>query len=139
MRPARSRSSRPGRSRWAALAGGLALAVAVPACGDDGGDSGPPLDAAAQRGRDVAQDKGCTSCHTDDGDRGTGPTWQGIWGSTVELEGDRTAVVDREYLERSVRDPRADVVDGFQPLMPTYDLTPAELDALAAYLEALAP
>jgi cytochrome c oxidase subunit II len=118
-----------------------ASVLAAGACGDDdsgGGDAGPPLDAAAEQGRQVAQDKGCTSCHTDDGDRGTGPTWLGIWGSTVELDGDRTAVVDREYLERSVQDPRADVVDGFQPLMPSYDLTGAELDALAAYLEALA-
>lgn len=116
------------------------LAVAA-ACGgdDDGGDdAGPPLDAAAEEGRQVAQDKGCVSCHTADGDDGTGPTWAGLWGSTVELEGGDTAVVDRAYLERSVQDPRADVVEGFDPVMPSYDLTDAEIDALVAYLEALA-
>jgi cytochrome c553 len=121
-----------GQLRWAAAAVLVAVVGIAAGCGgDDDGGSGPPLDAAAERGRQVARDEGCTSCHTDDGDSGT-------WGETVSLEDGRTAVVDRDYLERSTRDPDADIVDGFSPLMPSHDLSDAEIDALAAYLEALA-
>ncbi|HEY8528040.1 MAG TPA: cytochrome c [Acidimicrobiales bacterium] len=142
MRP---RPPRPHARPRALTAPALALAAVVlavgAACGgddDDGGDDLPPLDAAAEEGRQLAQDKGCVSCHSADGDDGTGPTWAGLWGSTVELEGGETVVVDRDYVARSVREPREEVVEGFNPVMPSYDLTDAEIDALVAYLEALA-
>jgi cytochrome c oxidase subunit 2 len=123
------------------LVAGLGAALVV-GCGDGGGRDGggdalSSLDPDARRGRQIASDRGCTSCHTADGSESTGPTWERIWGTTVELDGGGTATVDRAYVVRSIRDPDAQVVDGYAPIMPSLDLTDAEIDALVAYLEAL--
>jgi cytochrome c oxidase subunit 2 len=124
----------------------LTTAAAVPLCGlittlalaCGGGDSDGELPPAAEEGRAVAEANGCTACHTDDGTEATGPTWDGLFGSTVRLSDGRTVEVDRDYVTRSIRDPGADVVDGFSPVMPTIDLTDEEIDAVIAYLEFLA-
>lgn len=113
----------------------VAVAVLAAGCGDDGSSE----EAAAGRGRELADERGCTSCHTADGEPSTGPTWQGIWGSTVTLEDGTTVTVDRAYVARSVRDPQAQIVEGFAVRMPTFDLTDDEIDDLVAYLQSLAP
>ncbi len=120
----------------------LTLGVAVmlvvgSACGDD--DAEPQLGAAAERGRQLSRDNGCSGCHSASGAESTGPTWKGLWGTTVELEDGRSVTVDRDYVARSVREPSADVVAGYSDLMPTFDLDDDEVDDLVAYLEALAP
>jgi cytochrome c oxidase subunit 2 len=141
-------SSRRGRSGAAAprgdhRAGSLALALVLSgalaltgACA--GGDSGPVLGAEAAHGRQVAKDRGCTSCHTADGSRSEGPTWKGLAGSTVKLADGSTVVADDAYLARSIQDPRAQVVQGFRTPMPAQSgLTDADVAALTAYLKAL--
>jgi cytochrome c oxidase subunit 2 len=47
-------------------------------------------------------------------------------------------MVDEEYLRRSILEPQADIVAGFQPVMPTYSgtLTPEDIDALVAFIKA---
>ncbi len=122
----------------------VALIVAAVIAAGCGGDDASPTnlgsgggDDAAARGQDVAQQRGCSGCHSDDGDPGTGPTWQGIWGTAVQLDDGRTAAVDRDYVVRSIRDPDADVVDGFNPVMPTLDLSEGEIDDVVAYIESL--
>jgi cytochrome c oxidase subunit 2 len=80
----------------------------------------PPPGDLAERGRDVAARRGCLNCHTLDGQRHIGPTWAGLYGSSVRLRDGRTVLADEAYLTRSMMDPQADVVDGFQPVMPTF-------------------
>ena len=124
----------------AALVVGFA-GLAAACGGDDDGDglSGAAggLAGDAATGAEVARDEGCTGCHSADGSDRTGPSWQGIWGTEVALEDGDTAVVDREYVERSIREPRAQVVDGYSPVMPERDLDDDEVDALVAYIESL--
>jgi cytochrome c oxidase subunit 2 len=49
---------------------------------------------------------------------------------------ERTLTIDEAYLRHSILDPAADVVKGFQPVMPVYkDLSPAEIDALLDFLK----
>jgi cytochrome c1 len=118
-----------------------AIALALAACGDDGGGGlaadGSELTGAAARGEQLASDKGCTSCHTATGAPKSGPTWKDVWGSEVELTDGRTVTADRAYVERSIRDPGADVVDGYTPVMPEVPLDDDEVDDLVAYIEAL--
>jgi cytochrome c oxidase subunit 2 len=117
------------------------LVLAGAACGDDSGGGlaadQPELSGAAARGEQLAEDTGCTTCHSTDGAKKTGPTWQGVWGSEIELTDGRTVAVDRAYVERSIREPNADVVEGFTPIMPELELEDDEIDDLVAYLEAL--
>ena len=118
----------------------LALAPAVAACGgDDGGalagSSAGGTDAVA--GERVFEERGCTSCHSVTGDSSTGPHLDGIVGTEVEVQGGETVAVDDAYLERSIREPRSQVVDGFDPIMPSIDLSDDEVAALVAYIASL--
>ncbi|HTB75539.1 MAG TPA: cytochrome c oxidase subunit II [Polyangiaceae bacterium] len=74
----------------------------------------------AASGLTVAARRGCLSCHTIDGQRHIGPTWAGLYGSSVKLEDGRTVVADDAYLTRSMMEPAGDVVAGFKPVMPVY-------------------
>ncbi|MQA01105.1 MAG: c-type cytochrome [Dehalococcoidia bacterium] len=144
----------------AALAVGLTAVLAavvvltVNAGGDDGGpefvmptaapstpvatvDPDAPPEAL---GEQLANQNGCFACHTTDGSASAGPTWAGLFGSTRPLEGGGSVTADAEYIERSIRDPQADVAQGFQPIMPTSfgeSLSDDEINALVAFIETL--
>jgi len=95
--------------------------------------------AARIDGKKLAQEKGCLGCHSLDGSAGVGPTFKGIMGrQVIVVTGgqERTIIVDEEYLRRAIVDPNADLVKGFQPIMPAFkELLPEELEALEEYLE----
>jgi cytochrome c oxidase subunit 2 len=90
-------------------------------------------------GSRLAQEKGCLGCHSLDGSLRVGPSFKGIMGrrQTVLSNGsERTITVDAAYLRASIHDPAADVVKGYQAIMPVYkDLSTAELDALVNFLK----
>jgi cytochrome c oxidase subunit II len=88
----------------------------------------------------VLDAKGCLGCHSADGAPGAGPTFRGLFRSTVTvLTGGarRTVTADESYLRRSILEPKADLVAGFEDLMPTIPMTAQELDGAVAALEAL--
>jgi cytochrome c oxidase subunit 2 len=123
--------------RTAAVAILVASALAGAACGGD--QSSPSLEGPAATGRRVWESQ-CSNCHSVDGDENVGPTWRGIWGTTVALEDGGSAVVDRAYVEESVRDPSAKVVEGFSTPMPAFgedELPPEELAGVVAYIRSL--
>jgi cytochrome c oxidase subunit 2 len=93
---------------------------------------------AAQRGRMLAQTRGCQACHSADGSRGVGPTWQGLYGSTRSLADGRSVIADDAYLTQSIREPAAAIVQGYPPVMPPANLDEAEIAALIAYIRSLA-
>ena len=91
-------------------------------------------------GEALLEGKGCLGCHSTDGTRKIGPTLKGLYRSkvTVLTNGkERTIVADDAYLRRSILDPGADVVKGYQPVMPTIPMTKEELNAIIEYLENL--
>jgi cytochrome c oxidase subunit II len=96
----------------------------------------------AAEGRQIAKARGCASCHTTDGSNGTGPTWKGLYGSTVLLDDDRTVTANEAYLRESMLQPTAKTVKGFQKgLMETTirpnSLSEKEVKALIAYIKTL--
>ena len=102
----------------------------------------PPAggDLAAQ-GMTIAQNQGCLGCHSTDGSRLVGPTWQGVYGSQEPLTDGTTVTVDDEYIRESIVDPNAKVVQGFQPnIMPQnfgQTLSDSDIEALIAYIKSL--
>jgi cytochrome c oxidase subunit 2 len=68
----------------------------------------------------VHENRGCATCHSLDGTRGQGPSWKGIFGQTHAFADGASAVVDENYLRESILDPNAKVVQGYEPVMPTY-------------------
>jgi cytochrome c oxidase subunit 2 len=119
----------------ALVLGGLLVACGASSdgSGDDGQANGPQ--AAGQR---LAAQKGCAGCHTPNGRPSIGPTWKGIFGSTVTLKDGSTAVVDQAYVERSIREPSAQIVDGFSVPMPRIALSDDEVVTLVEYIRSLA-
>ena len=73
----------------------------------------------AKMGESLFQRLGCASCHRPDG-AVPAPSLVGLFGSKVALEGGRTVVADEGYIRESIIDPRAKIVAGYQPVMPTY-------------------
>jgi cytochrome c oxidase subunit 2 len=97
-------------------------------------------DDPVMRGEQVAQQYGCTACHSSDGSELAGPTWLGVYGSTESLTDGSTVLVDREYVIESIREPGKKIVQGYQNIMPANigaDLTDEQLDDLVAYIESL--
>lgn len=125
-----------------AFAAAAVLGSLVAACGgtDDASEATTApaeLGAAASEGRTVAQENGCTACHSVSGGDSIGPSWDGLYGSTVELQGGETVVADEQYLTRAIQEPGAQVREGFRAIMPERPLEPEELEAVLAYLREL--
>ena len=92
------------------------------------------------RGELVAQQYGCTACHSSDGSELAGPTWLGVYGSTEMLTDGTTVLVDADYIIQSIREPGVQIVEGYQNIMPANigeDLTDEQIDDLIAYVESL--
>lgn len=92
-----------------------------------------------QQGREAAARHGCFACHTVDGQPHIGPSWAGLFGSARSFVGSDPVVVDEAYLTRSMMDPMAEIVSGFQPVMPSYQgaLTATEVGALVELIRSL--
>lgn len=102
--------------------------------GDDG-----EVDLVA-RGQTVAQSTGCLGCHSTDGSRMVGPTWQDVYGHEVELQSGETVTADEAYIRESIRNPSVKIVQGYPNSMPSYgesQLSEDDLEALIAYMKSL--
>ncbi|HEX9401898.1 MAG TPA: cytochrome c oxidase subunit II [Anaeromyxobacter sp.] len=115
---------------------GLALAVDAAPVPGEGVRPGSSL---IEEGRRIAAEQGCLKCHSVDGTRHIGPTWADLYGKTERLQGGRTVVADEGYLTKSIMDPSADVVAGYQNVMPTFQgkLSPPEIAAILEYMKSL--
>jgi len=94
----------------------------------------------AENGKVLAAQFGCVGCHTSDGSKSVGPTWQGLFGSRVELSDGTTVAADEAYLVESIVNPGAKIVAGFpEGLMPSFkdQLSEAQVNDLIAYIRSL--
>lgn len=115
------------------------LVAGLAGCGSD--DAGAPgraeLSPAGEVGRQLARDKGCAACHGANGEGNVGPAFVGLYGSDVALQDGTTVTADDDYLIRSIKDPGADKVDGYNLPMPSNDLTDTEIASILDYLRDL--
>jgi cytochrome c oxidase subunit II len=93
----------------------------------------------AQAGEQLYRTRGCAQCHTVDGSGATGPTWKGLFGSHVSIEGGRSMVADEDYIRTCILDPTKNIPVGYQPVMPTFKgrLSDDEITAIIAYIKSL--
>lgn len=90
-------------------------------------------------GQDLFQNKlGCASCHQQN-DQGRGPNLAGIAGKDVQLVGGQIVKADDEYIRNSILNPQGQIVQGYQPIMPTFkgQVTEEQLMQLVTYIKSL--
>ncbi len=90
-----------------------------------------------QAGKQVAESQGCFGCHSIDGTQSVGPTWKGLLGKTETLTDGSQVEVDEAYFKESIVDPNASVIEGYSPMMPAYELTEEQLDALVEFAKSI--
>ena len=68
-----------------------------------------------------------------------GPSWQGLYGSEVELETGETVTADEAYLRESILQPGAKVHKGFPPAMQSFQgvLSDVQTTDVIAYIKTL--
>ncbi len=93
----------------------------------------------ALRGRQQFLKLQCITCHSADASA-KAPVLEGLFGRTVRLQDGSTAVADENYLRESILNPRAKVVAGYEPIMPTFQgIQEEQLLELLAFIKALQP
>lgn len=107
-----------------------------------GSQPGSDANAALQRGRRIAEQRGCLTCHSTDGAPNVGPTWKGLLGAPVTLDNGDRFQRDGAYLKRAIVEPDAEIVAGYPKgvmsgAMPGRPLSEPEVEALVLYLETL--
>ena len=100
-----------------------------------GGVQGESMQAAGQK---IFQQSGCGTCHLADG-TGPGPSLLGVYGQPVRLTTGQTVTADGAYIRESILLPRAKIVQGYAPIMPSFQgqLTDDQINSLIAYIRLL--
>jgi len=94
-------------------------------------------------GMNIMRKLGCIACHSSDGTKLTGPSYKGAFGHEVTVitgGKERTLTVDEDYIKRSILEPNADVVKGFNAnLMQTYkgQVSDSDIKAITDYIRSL--
>lgn len=72
----------------------------------------------------LLEKNGCFSCHSVDGSKIVGPSFKGLYGSTIEVTSNgekRKITVDDLYIKSSIYEPNKDIADGYQQgIMKSY-------------------
>lgn len=94
-------------------------------------------------GLQIIKKNACIACHSLDGSKLVGPSFKNVFDSpkTVIADGKKKSIVpDEDYVRRSVYDPGAEIVEGFNKgTMVSYkdQITEDELKAIIEYLKQL--
>jgi cytochrome c oxidase subunit 2 len=103
-------------------------------------EAAAPADSAS-KGEMLATQNGCLGCHSTDGSRRVGPSFKGLPDSertVIKDEKTSKILADSAYLIRAIREPSAEIVEGYPPAMPPYPgLSDDDIEALKAWMETL--
>lgn len=93
----------------------------------------------AMQGRNVFETKGCVACHSVDGTSKIGPSVKGLYGRRVQFVDGTHRTADDNYVRESILHPNSQIVQGYQPVMPTFQglISESEMNALMTYVKEL--
>ncbi|MEM7026062.1 MAG: cytochrome c oxidase subunit II, partial [Pseudomonadota bacterium] len=94
---------------------------------------------APEAGEMLYNMRGCKQCHSVDGASGIGPTFQGLYGREEVFTDGTSLIADENYIQNSIYEPQAQIVAGYDPVMPTYRgrLKEEEVRVLIEYIKTL--
>ena len=83
----------------------------------------------------------CKACHQigENAKNAVGPVLNGLFGSQVALANGNVVTADATYIRESILNPTAKVVQGYAPIMPTFQgqVSEEQLLALIEYIKSL--
>ena len=103
-----------------------------------GGESrGATRRSMEETGEQLYLDLACNNCHGLAPARA--PAFAGLYGKREKLDDGSTVPVDERYLRESILEPDKKVVEGYQPIMPTYkgQLTEDQVLQLISFIKSL--
>ena len=94
---------------------------------------------AEESGQLLFASKTCVSCHGQAAGAAAvaAPNLWDVFGHEQPLADGTTVTIDEAYLRQSILEPRSQVAQGYNPVMPQIRLSATELDALVAYIRSL--
>ena len=92
----------------------------------------------ASMGQKLFRQLACNECHSGTA-QARAPALEGLYGRLVALQDGTNIRADDSYIRESILDPRARIVAGFQPIMPTFrsQLDEEQVLELIAYIKSL--
>ncbi len=102
-----------------------------------GESAGGGLPAVAS-GEQLFVTKSCNTCHRSDSSA-RAPILNGVFGTQVTLQDGTKVTANEDYIRESILNPAAKIVQGYQPIMPTFkgQVTEEELIQLVNYVKTL--
>jgi len=99
---------------------------------------GSASESLASTGAKLFAQHACNTCHRPDS-LARGPNLEGLFGKQVKLSDGRTIVADEAYIRESILNPAAKIVEGYQPIMPTFQglIDEEGILQLTAYIKSL--
>lgn len=93
----------------------------------------------ADVGKEVWDVKGCKQCHSIEGEDGTGPMWNDVFGSERNFKEGAPRVADEDYIRESILNPAKEIVEGYENVMPTFQgqLKEQEITGVIEYLKSI--
>jgi cytochrome c oxidase subunit 2 len=93
----------------------------------------------AAAGQQMFESLGCASCHGANGEGGRGPALLGTFNSNVTLNNGQAVKADEAYLRESILNPQAKILNGFGPIMPSFQgqVNEEQLLQVVAYIKSL--
>lgn len=92
-------------------------------------------------GQTLFNRRGCANCHSIDGtkDGYTGPSFKDLYGASHAIASGEQVVADDNYIRESILDPKAKVVAGYAPVMPTFkgQLSDDDIASIIEFIKSL--
>ena len=79
----------------------------------------------------------CAACHSLDGTRRVGPSLKDVFNRKTKLTSGKEVQANVAYLTNSIKNPNADVVAGYPPIMSKLPLSDSDVKAIVEYLKTL--
>lgn len=92
--------------------------------------------AGAELGKKIYTQQ-CSVCHSLDGSAKNAPSWLKLYGREGQLADGSTYKADHNYIKESILYPQAKVVKDYQPIMPAFQLSDGEVDAVIKFIQTL--
>ena len=98
-----------------------------------------PANSHEAKGLDLFNRMACNACHSVDGSLKLGPSIKNQYGKEIRHNDGTVVIVNEDYIRESLIDPLKHIVEGYTPIMPSYEPILKEEDFiyLIAYIKAI--